>query len=269
MKYFASAFMALLFGSMVYGQSSVSDYKYIFVPQKFKDFKTENQYKLNSQLVAALKGKQYQVLSDDKENWPDAVKLNPCRMLTAEVKNNSNMLRNRVILEFSDCKNTVVLESKGTTMIKDFDTGYPDALAVSLKPIPVSSPKEITVEVPVSVKTEPEKAKTQALKNEPAPKTAEPVKTSPSSAEAYILDGKTYQKVQLGNGQFILVNPDSSAPYATFSPAAKAGVYRVKLGDVNTLGYEESGNIVIEVPQSDGSVGLQTLKRETRNHKKD
>jgi len=44
-----SAFLLTTISVVVFAQS-VSNYEYVFVPTKFKDF-TENQYQLNSQLI--------------------------------------------------------------------------------------------------------------------------------------------------------------------------------------------------------------------------
>jgi hypothetical protein len=50
-----------------------------------------------------------------------------------------------------------------------------------------------------------------------------------------------------------LVSSSSSVPFATFKNTAKADVYRVTLENgTSTLGYTENGNLVIEIPTSDG-----------------
>ena len=39
------------------------------------------------------------------------------------------MFRNKVNLQFTDCQNRVVVESKATSDYKEFDLGFQDALA--------------------------------------------------------------------------------------------------------------------------------------------
>ena len=61
-------------------------------------------------------------------------------------------------------------------------------------------------------------------------------------------------KINLSNGEFILVNPNNSVPFATFKPSAKKDVFRVQLQDETaTLGYVENGKILVEIPNADGS----------------
>ena len=56
-------FILLLFTVISVFSQSVSDYEHIYVPKKFKDFKT-NQYNLNKQLVKALTDKKYKIIQD-------------------------------------------------------------------------------------------------------------------------------------------------------------------------------------------------------------
>lgn len=268
--YFLSAL--LLCNISVFAQQSISDYQYIYVPKKFVDFKTENQYNLSTALSKALTAKKYQIIRNDEENWPAELKLNPCKVLTADVKNNSNMLRNRIILDFTDCHKKAVASLKATSLEKDFEVGYNDALKQALVSIPVSDPKESiaihtdSVSAPVSVsKTEKaESAKTEPVKTttqlEPEKVQVESNTQAASSAEMYTFNQENFQKVQIGNGGFILVSPKSSVPYATFYPSAKAGVYRVNLQNGSmTLGYEEKGNLVVEMPNANGTFSNQVL----------
>lgn len=264
-------------GITIFAQNAVSDYQYIYVPKKFEDFKTDNKYNLNTALAKALTSKKYQILRDTPDNWPVELRADPCKVLTADVKNNSNMLRNRIILEFTDCKKNAVLQNKATSMEKDFDLGYNDALKQALVSVPVSSPQEQISVAAVSGKTEnqlnPEKpaetvrkkVKNQKTEIQQTAKAAEPVKATASSdpePALYIFDQETFQKVEIGNGGFILVSPKSSVPYATFSPSGKSGVYRVSLQNGSmTLGYEENGDLVIEMPKTDGTFVNQVLKK--------
>ena len=51
-----------------------------------------------------------------------------------------------------------------------------------------------------------------------------------------------------------MVSSSSSVPFATFKNTTKADVYRVTLENgTSTLGYYEYGNLVIEIPTSDGN----------------
>lgn len=237
--------------SMLFGQN-ITDYEYIYVPKKFKDFKT-NEYNLNTLLKKSLEAKKYKVIQDDIVNWPLELRENPCKVLSADLLNDSNMFRNRVKLQFSNCEKNVVFETKGTSMIKDFELGYQDAMNISLKNLQNSQPKEIEI-----LAQPTEKIAVETVVEKPV----QTVVTSTNSAtpevskkaESYSNGTMSFQKIQISKEQFILVSSSSSVPFATFKNTTKADVYRVTLENgTSTLGYTENGNLVIEIPTSDGN----------------
>ena len=58
---------------------------------------------------------------------------------------------------------------------------------------------------------------------------------------------------QIDSNQFILAKSGSSVPFAVFKATSKNSVFIVKLADGNTtIGYFENGNIVVDIPQTDG-----------------
>lgn len=246
--------LSLLFSlTLLYGQK-LSDYEYVYVPAKFKDYET-NQYNLNNLLKKALEGKKYKVIQEEMANWPSELRQNPCKVLNAELLNDSNMFRNRVKLQFSDCQKKVVSETKGNSLIKEFDLGFQDALKQSLATIPASMPdpnlaasniKETIKEaVPLPID---QKVVLEEKKDRPSPTVSETQK-----AESYTNGKVNLQKIQISKDQFILVSSSSSVPFATFKNTTKADVYRVILENgISTLGYTENGNLVIEIPTNDG-----------------
>ena len=94
---------------------------------------------------------------------------------------------------------------------------------------------------------------------------AEPVKSTahqtPNSgaktenkAETFSNGTLNLNRIFISDSQFILASPNDSTPYAIFKESTKKEVYRVQLQDGSqTLGYVENGNIVIELPNADGS----------------
>ena len=243
--------LAFLFFTLIFSAQNITDYEYIYVPKKFKDFKT-NEYNLNTLLKKALEGKKYKVIQDDIVNWPLELRQNPCKVLNADLLNDSNMFRNRVKLQFSNCEKNVIFETKGTSMIKDFELGYQDAMNISLKNLQNSQPKEIEV-----LAKPTEKTVVEAVVEKPV----QAVVTSTNSAtpevskkaESYRNGTMSFQKIQISKDQFILVSSSSSVPFATFKNTTKSDVYRVTLENgTSTIGYTENGNLVIEIPTSDG-----------------
>ncbi len=246
--------LAFLFFTLIFSAQNITDYQYIYVPKKFKDFEA-NEYNLNTLLKKSLEGKKYKVIQEELVNWPLELRQNPCKVLNAELLNDSNMFRNRLKLQFSNCEKNVVFETKGTSMIKDFELGYQDAMAISLKNLQNSQPKEIEVLAKptekIAVETVVEKP-VQAVVTSSSSTTTTPEVAK--KAESYSNGAMSFQKIQISKDQFILVSSSSSVPFATFKNTTKADVYRVTLENgTSTLGYTENGNLVIEIPTSDGN----------------
>ncbi|MFL9835748.1 hypothetical protein [Chryseobacterium terrae] len=220
----------------------VSDYKYVVVPSVFESFKKDN-YGLSAFLAKNLKSKQYIVISENRGQWPEEANADPCSVLNANVINDSGFLRNKIILEFKDCNSKVVSSEKGSSSIKEYEEGYPDALSKALVNIPVSRPIQQNTDY---------KNKAQITKEtvQETPKVIEP-KSQASKAVKYSNGKLSLQKIQIDGSQFILADGNSSVPFATFKETTKKDVFRVKLSSgESTTGYYENGNLVIEIPKS-------------------
>lgn len=242
----------------LFGQN-VSDYQYIYVPQKFNDFE-QNKYGLNDLLQAKLKQKRFIILNENKTEWPMEAKQDPCEVLNADVVNTSNIFKNRLKIEFKDCQNKTIASIEGKSFIKEFDEGLRDALQNATNSIAISNYKKaVALQKEESQK---EKQSVEEVKNiqiVPAPKT---LATADQKAEVYQNGSLTLHQIFLTNGEFILVNPNNSIPYATFKPSTKKEVYRVQLQDGNsTIGYLENGTIVVELTNTDGSLRKEIFEK--------
>lgn len=216
----------------------VSDYKYIALPERFSGFK-EDQYHMDAVLTKALMAKKYIIVSENSNKWPAEANSNPCSILKADLLDDSSFLKNKVILEFKDCNNKVIANQKGSSSIKSFEEGFQDALKQALINVPVSYPKTIQ---PIAVQEE-QQIPTQNGQTD----------ISENKAEKFSNGKVNLQKIQIDNNQFILVEGNSSVPFAAFKSTTKKDVFRVKLssGD-STIGYFENGNLIIEIPQNNG-----------------
>ena len=244
--------LAFLFFLLLFSAQNITDYEYIYVPKKFKDFEA-NEYNLNTLLKKSLEGKKYKVIQEELVNWPLELRQNPCKVLNAELLNDSNMFRNRLKLQFSNCEKNVVFETKGTSMIKDFELGYQDAMNISLKNLQNSQPKEIEVLAKLTEKIAVEAVLEKPVHAVVASSNSATPEVS-KKAESYSNGTMSFQKIQISKDQFILVSSSSSVPFATFKNTTKADVYRVTLENgTSTLGYYEYGNLVIEIPTNDGN----------------
>ena len=224
---------------------TISDYKYVVIPKEFSDFKNGRSYGLNVLLENALKGKKYQILAENKSSWPSEALVNPCAVVAADVLDDKSMFRNKVILQFTDCNNQVIYTQKGNSSIKEYEPGFQDAMKQTLVKIPVANP------VAIAAKTAESKTQ-EMVKSTEESKTTETVSNSPT-AQRYTNGKITLQKIQIDNNQFILVDGNSSVPFATFKSTTRSDVFRVKLSSgESTIGYYENGKIVIETPKSNG-----------------
>lgn len=236
---------------LAFGQK-VSDYKYISLPAKLETFKED--FGLSDLLTKTLRSKSYTVIPSDKLQWPVDAQSNPCDVLIANIINDSGFLRNKVLVQFKDCNDKVISSIKGASNIKEYKEGYQDALKqtfTSISPAnPINQPKIASNNV-------------QDITVSSQVKTENTVSSSSDNNAVKFSNGKMdLQRIQIDNGQFILVNSNSSSPFATFKATTKNDVFRVKLqnGD-STLGYFENGNIVIEIPQSNGEYAKEIFSR--------
>ncbi|MDF2933500.1 MAG: hypothetical protein K0R36_2831 [Chryseobacterium sp.] len=234
-----STIIAALCITFSYAQK-VSDYQYIALPEKFTGFKND-QYKMDVLLSKTLKQKQYVVVSGNRSQWTAEANSNPCSVLNADVINDSGFLRNKVVLEFKDCNGKVIASQKASTSIKEFEEGFQDALKQALVTVPVSSPKEIQMQV----------AAQEAQSSEPVREAPRQNVDNSSNQSGKYTNGKvSLQKVQIDDSQFILVESNSSVPFANFKSTSKKDTFKVKLNSgESTIGYYENGNIVIEMPK--------------------
>jgi hypothetical protein len=233
---FLSIFLVLLIKAQ-----NLSDYKYVVIPSEFNDFKENRSYGLSTFLDRSLKSKKYIVLSETKSQWPQDALMNPCKIVSADILDDKSMFRNKVILQFKDCNSKVVYSEKGSSTIKEYEPGFQDALRLVLVKIPVSNPS-------------PEIQKVQESKQVEETKNGNEVKIAQTpTAQKYKNGSLNLQKIQIDGNQFILVDGNSSVPFATFKATTKQDVFRVKLGSgESTIGYYENGNIVIEIPKNNG-----------------
>ncbi len=242
-----SIFLSVIFIGLIKSQT-ISDYKYIMIPSEITDFKGNRSFGLGNILGNAMKGKKYIILSETKTDWPAGALTNPCQVLNADIQDDKSMFRNKVILEFKDCNSKVIFTEKGNSAIKEFEAGYKEALKQTLVKIPASNPSS---KIENTAQNKPQETVQTPAQTLEQPKVREV--SSSSAAQKYTKGNVSFQKIQIADDQFILVDGNSSVPFATFKSTAKKDVYRVKLASgESTLGYYENGNIIIEIPKSNG-----------------
>ncbi len=249
MKMKKAAIFILTFTSLTAFAQKVSDYKYVTLPAKFETFKED--YGLGELLTKTLLSKNYIVIPADKLQWPSEAKDNPCNVLLADIVNDSGFLRNKVLVKFKDCNDKEIQSIKGASSIKEYKEGYQDALKQTYTLISPAKPIEQIQTVTKTVVVSEEK-----------PANVNNSTSENNSAQKYSNGKMDLQKIQMDGSQFILVSPNSSSPFATFKTTTKNDVFRVKLQNgESTLGYFENGNIVIEIPQSNGEYSKEVFSK--------
>lgn len=234
---------SVLLVSVLYGQQ-ISDYHYILIPDTFANSKA-NRYDLDKLLSAQLQAKKFIVIN---ENSPESKNL--CEYLKAEISDTGNMLTNKVQIEFKDCYNKSLAILDGKSRSKDIEEGMQDALKNAMINIPLSNPVKNATAV------QKESAPINTQKEEKTENIASQISTTNNTEKANVYSNGTLSlnKIFLSNGEFILANPNNSVPYGIFKPSTKKGTYRVQLQDgTTTLGYLEDGEIIVEIPNADGS----------------
>jgi hypothetical protein len=142
-----------------YAQSTINNYKYVIVPQKFAQFKEINQYSLNTLTKALLEDKGFTVYFENTE-MPSEIANNKCQALSAELLEKSGMFTTEVTLILKDCKGTVVYTSKvGKSREKEYKPAYNFALrdAITSVSYNYSGPATEAAQPTVTAATVPEK----------------------------------------------------------------------------------------------------------------
>ena len=160
--------------SSIYAQSSVNEYKYVIVPERFDFLKANDQFKLNSLTKFLLEKKNFLVFMDN--NMPKELIENRCMALFTKVSKRNNLFNTKLKVQLLDCYNNVVIESNmGASREKDFQKAYHEALRNAFKSLSVDytyTPKEAKEDelevVAVTPKPEPQEIK---IKKEVEPKT--------------------------------------------------------------------------------------------------
>ncbi len=121
--------LVLTYSSVQFSQDlNLEKYQYIIVPDQFSFLKSVDQYQTSSLTKFLFEKKGFNVfLSSDK--LPKELVNNRCNALTASVKDDSSMLRIKVLIEITDCYSKTLYTSEiGGSKLKDYKRGYQEAI---------------------------------------------------------------------------------------------------------------------------------------------
>lgn len=120
--------LLLLVSLSTQAQTSINNYKYVLVPQRFEFSKEDNQYGLNEQLKSFLEQKGFSVYFDNSE-IPKELAGDRCNALKAEVTQRKALFVTNLTILLKDCQGNIVFKSKeGKSREKEFVVAYGEAL---------------------------------------------------------------------------------------------------------------------------------------------
>ena len=100
-----------LFGTISIAQNSISNYKYIIVPDQYEFVTGKDKYQLNS-LTKFLFNKYGYTAVMVGEEFPDELSMNRCLGLTSEVKKLKGFLKTKLQIDLIDCDGNIVMSSQ-------------------------------------------------------------------------------------------------------------------------------------------------------------
>lgn len=117
------------------GQTSINNYKYAVLPQKFSFFKQKDHFKLNTLTRYLLKKNGFEVYYNSEEK-PRDLEYNSCYAINVDVIKLKSFLKTRLKVQLKNCHDVVVFESlEGVSKNKNLGEAYKEALIMAFKSI--------------------------------------------------------------------------------------------------------------------------------------
>jgi len=114
--------------NLSFAQSSLNNYKYVIVPNKYDFLKEADKYQLNSLTKFLFEKEEFTVIMQD-DNYPNDMSNNRCLALSSNVIEDKGMFKTKLQVVLKDCNNNIVFETKvGETREKEYEKAYQTAL---------------------------------------------------------------------------------------------------------------------------------------------
>ena len=127
------ALTAFLAFNTIHAQSSINDYKYVVVPNKFEFLNAEDQFRLNTLTKLLFEKYGFTALMEG-ETLPDDAAKNNCLALNSDVIKEKGMFNTKLKIQLKNCKNEIVYTSNvGQSREKKFQVAYNLALREAFK----------------------------------------------------------------------------------------------------------------------------------------
>ncbi len=117
----------------VFSQTSLNDYKYVIVPNKFDFLSKKDQYQLNSLTKFLFNKYGFQAVLEGSE-YPQDLMKNRCLALNSDVIKDSGMFKTKLSVELKGCNDQVLYTSEfGESREKEYAKAYTAALRDAFK----------------------------------------------------------------------------------------------------------------------------------------
>ncbi len=235
-------------------ETSLNAYKYIVVPTSFNTFGEPDAYQMNSLTKFLFEKYGFSTVYENGE-YPDDLAVNNCLGLKVDLVESSTLIRTKLQVVLSDCRNnTVYISPEGESKSKDLKAAYQSTLRETFKSLEL-----------LKYQYQPGTVEAPEMVNESTPNIpiAEPTKKEPmiDSDPQPILEKARNSEEEIGfkliveeNG-FSLINVLSAERIGTGFKTAKEGTYLYSSKAAKGLAYFLSTQeLVVEYVSENGVV---------------
>ncbi len=222
-----------------FGQTkSLNAYEYVTVPMQFNFQSEPNQYSLNILARVLFQEEGFKVYMD-KEEKPLALRLDPCKSLSADVIDEGGFLTTKVKVLLRDCSgNTVYQTSEGVSRLKDFKKSYKDALRNAFESFS-------TVNYIYDESLDTSKDSTSKV-DEVSESQSSNIDDKYPNKSIYKVGGEFYWLVSISSGGYHILSSQGEVNYAQLKKADK-GSYIFNSKTINGAAYfDVEGNLIVE-----------------------
>ena len=264
-----------------WAQQDLNNYKYVIVPKHFDFQKAPDSYKINSLTKFLVAKKGFQTIFED-EVYPNELISNQCLALKINLLKESNFMRTKIKIVFTNCQNKTVYESGvGVSKLKEYNKLYPQAIRRAFQTFDdfqysYTPKKEVVVkEMPLVLEvlkptekpsTKPTVVVKEVKKVQTVEKKANIVKQEDPIVGLYSSDDMIYeiaafQNYYIFSKRIVDGNSFQTKPLGFIYKTSKKGNYLIKSTDTLTGYLLDEGHFIIDEIGADGIVKSTTYTK--------
>lgn len=147
--------LAMTFAITARSQTTINNYKYVLVPERFDIFKSENQYGINMLTKSLLEGIGFEAYMTD-DPLPADIANNKCNALKADLIEKKKFLATGITLILKDCQGNIVYKSEeGKSREKEWQAAYMEAVRNAFESLNNAKYKYDSTAAPIAASTAP------------------------------------------------------------------------------------------------------------------